>query len=345
MRLTDFDFLLPDDLIAQVPAATRDASRLLCLDRQSATMESKQFVDIVKYFQSGDVLVVNDTKVIPARLLGRKPTGGRVEVLLVRPYPGDTVDEEWLCLTKSSKPLRIGTVVEFSPGFSADILEETETPYRRVRFNYSGVFMDKVEEVGHLPLPPYIKREDNQEDRSRYQTVFARERGAVAAPTAGLHFTDKVLEQLKTAGVKIVSLTLHVGLGTFLPVRVDDIRQHKMHAEFYSISAETAAAVNLAHTEGRRVFALGTTSARALETAASEDGLLTAGSGESEIFIYPGYQFKIVDALITNFHLPKSTLLMLVSAFAGRDFILAAYRQAVAERFRFFSYGDCMLIV
>ena len=345
MRLTDFDFLLPDDLIAQVPATTRDASRLLCLDRQSATIESKQFVDIVKYFQSGDVLVVNDTKVIPARLLGRKPTGGRVEVLLVRPYPGDTVDEEWLCLTKSSKPLRIGTVVEFSPGFSADILEETETPYRRVRFNYSGAFMDKVEEVGHLPLPPYIKREDSQEDHSRYQTVFARERGAVAAPTAGLHFTENVLQQLVSAGVEIVSLTLHVGLGTFLPVRVEDIRQHKMHSEFYSISAETAAAVNSAHTEGRRVFALGTTSARALETAASEDGLLTAGSGESEIFIYPGYQFKIVDALITNFHLPKSTLLMLVSAFAGRDFILAAYRQAVAERFRFFSYGDCMLIV
>jgi len=345
MRLTDFDFLLPADLIAQVPTVTRDASRLLCLDRQSATIESKQFVDIVKYFQPGDVLVVNDTKVIPARLLGRKPTGGRVEVLLVRPCPGETVDEEWLCLTKSSKPLRIGTVVEFSPGFSADILEETETPYRRVRFNYSGVFMDKVEEVGHLPLPPYIKREDSQEDRSRYQTIFARERGAVAAPTAGLHFTDKILQQLVHAGVEIVSLTLHVGLGTFLPVRVDDIRQHKMHAEFYSISAETAAAVNSAHTEGRRVFALGTTSARALETAASEGCLLTAGSGESEIFIYPGYQFKIVDALITNFHLPKSTLLMLVSAFADRDFMLAAYRQAVAERFRFFSYGDCMLIV
>ncbi len=345
MRLTDYDFLLPDDLIAQVPAATRDASRLLCLDRQSATIESKQFVDIVNYFQPGDVLVVNDTKVIPARLLGRKQTGGRVEVLLVRPYPDDTVDEEWLCLTKSSKPLRIGTVVEFSPGFSADILEETETPYRRVRFNYSGVFMEKVEEVGHLPLPPYIRREDSQEDHSRYQTVFARERGAVAAPTAGLHFTESVLQQLVNAGVEIVSLTLHVGLGTFLPVRVEDIRQHKMHAEFYSIPAETAEAVNSAHTEGRRVFALGTTSARALETAAVDDGLLSSGSGESEIFIYPGYQFKIVDALITNFHLPKSTLLMLVSAFAGRDFILTAYRQAVAEQFRFFSYGDCMLIV
>jgi S-adenosylmethionine:tRNA ribosyltransferase-isomerase len=345
MHLTDFDFLLPDDLIAQVPAATRDASRLLCLDRQSTTIESKQFLDIVKYFQPGDVLVINDTKVIPARLLGRKPTGGKVEVLLVRPCSGETADDEWFCLTKSSKSLRPGTVVEFSSGFSAEILEGAESPYRRVRFYCSGVFMDKVDEVGHLPLPPYIKREDRQDDRSRYQTVFARERGAVAAPTAGLHFTEKVLQQLRTAGVEIVNLTLHVGLGTFLPVRVDDIRQHKMHAEFYSISAETATAVNTAHTEGRRVFALGTTSARALETAATADGLLTTGSGESEIFIYPGYQFKIVDALITNFHLPKSTLLMLVSAFAGRDFILTAYRQAVVEQFRFFSYGDCMLIV
>ncbi len=345
MRLTDFDFLLPEELIAQVPVATRDTSRLLCLDRQFATIESRQFVDILEYFQPGDVLVVNDTKVIPARLLGQKQTGGKVEVLLVRPYPGATADEEWLCLTKSSRPLRAGTVVEFSPSFSAEVLEEAETPYRRVRFSFSGAFMDNVEEVGHLPLPPYIKREDSREDRSRYQTVFAREKGAVAAPTAGLHFTEKILQQLVAAGVEILSLTLHVGLGTFLPVRVEDIRQHKMHAELFSISTATATAVNLARKEGRRVFALGTTSARALETAATDDGLLLAGSGDSEIFIYPGYQFKIVDALITNFHLPKSTLLMLVSAFAGRDFILSAYRQAVVERFRFFSYGDCMLII
>ena len=345
MQLTDFDFLLPEELIAQVPVATRDTSRLLCLDRQFATIESRQFVDILEYFQPGDVLVVNDTKVIPARLLGQKQTGGKVEVLLVRPYPGATADEEWLCLTKSSRPLRAGTVVEFSPSFSAEVLEEAETPYRRVRFSFSGAFMDNVEEVGHLPLPPYIKREDSREDRSRYQTVFAREKGAVAAPTAGLHFTEKILQQLVAAGVEILSLTLHVGLGTFLPVRVEDIRQHKMHAELFSISTATATAVNLAREEGRRVFALGTTSARALETAATDDGLLLAGSGDSEIFIYPGYQFKIVDALITNFHLPKSTLLMLVSAFAGRDFILSAYRQAVVERFRFFSYGDCMLII
>jgi len=345
MQLTDFDFLLPDELIAQVPVATRDTSRLLCLDRQLTTIESRQFVDILEYFQPGDVLVVNDTKVIPARLLGQKQTGGKVEVLLVRPYPGETADEEWLCLTKSSRPLRTGTVVEFSPNFSAEVLEETEAPYRRVRFSCSGAFMDNVEEVGHLPLPPYIKREDRQEDRSRYQTIFAREKGAVAAPTAGLHFTEKILQQLTAAGVEILNLTLHVGLGTFLPVRVEDIRQHKMHAEFFSIPETTAAAVNLACREGRRIFALGTTSARALETAATDDDLLMAGSGDSEIFIYPGYRFKIVDALITNFHLPKSTLLMLVSAFAGRDFILSAYQRAVEERFRFFSYGDCMLIV
>lgn len=345
MQLTDFDFSLPDELIAQIPAAQRDASRLLCLDRQSATVELKQFADILGYFRSGDVLVVNDTRVIPARLFGRKLTGGKVEVFLVRQYPEALEAKEWLCLTKSSKPLRVGTVVNFTPDFSAEVLEEVESPYRRVRFHCSGDFMNKVEEVGHLPLPPYIKREDRPEDRSRYQTVFARKKGAVAAPTAGLHFTEKILQQLEVAGVEILKLTLHVGLGTFLPVRVDDIRQHKMHAELFSIPEATATAVNLARREGRRIFALGTTSVRALETAATDENLLLAGSGDSEIFIYPGYRFKIVDALITNFHLPKSTLLMLVSAFAGRDFILSAYQQAVAERFRFFSYGDCMLIL
>ena len=344
MQLTDFDFSLPDDLIAQVPAARRDASRLLCLDRQTGAVESRQFADILNYFQSGDVLVVNDTRVIPARLLGQKLTGGKVEIFLVRQHAGEDQAEEWLCLTKSSKPLREGTVVNFTPDFSAEVLEEMESPYRRVRFHCSGDFMQKIEEVGHLPLPPYIKREDSQEDHSRYQTVFAREKGAVAAPTAGLHFTETIIEQLKAAGVEIVSLTLHVGLGTFLPVRVADIRHHKMHAELFSIPETTAAAVNLARKEGRRIFALGTTSARALETAATDDGVLSAGPGDSEIFIYPGYRFKIVDALITNFHLPKSTLLMLVSAFAGRDFILSAYRQAIQEQFRFFSYGDCMLI-
>lgn len=345
MQLTDFDYKLPDELIAQTPAIRRDASRLMCLDCELQTIVSRQFIDIVDYFRDGDVLVVNDTQVIPARLLGHKLTGGKVEIFLARRVAVEQGVEEWLCLTKSSKSLRSGTVITFGKDFTAEVLEEAESTYRRVRFQCSGDFMAQVEAIGHLPLPPYIKRDDSLDDRSRYQTVFAREKGAVAAPTAGLHFTTEILQQLKKVGVKIVTLTLHVGLGTFLPVRVDNIEQHKMHSELFSVPTETADAVNQARQEGRRIFALGTTSARALETAASDAGLLTAGCGESEIFIYPGYKFKIVDALITNFHLPKSTLLMLVSAFAGRDFILSAYRRAVEEQYRFFSYGDCMLIV
>lgn len=344
MHLDDYDFTLPEELIAQQPVATRDASRLMCLERRSGSISTRQFSDILNCFRPGDVLVVNDTRVIPARLLGQKLTGGKIEIFLARRIETATA-EEWLCLTKSSKSPRPGTVVTLADDLSAEILEEAAPPYRKVRFTCRGDFMQRVEEVGHLPLPPYIKREDRQEDRSRYQTVFAREDGAVAAPTAGLHFTAEILQQLRDAGVQIVPLTLHVGLGTFLPVRVENILEHKMHSELYSIPQATADAVNLARAEGRRVFALGTTSARALETAATEDGRLLAGKGESEIFIYPGYRFKLVDALITNFHLPKSTLLMLVSAFAGREFVLSAYRQAVVERFRFFSYGDCMLIL
>jgi S-adenosylmethionine:tRNA ribosyltransferase-isomerase len=316
----------------------------MCLNRHSGVVEARQFTDILEYFVPGDVLVVNDTKVIPARLLGTKKTGGKVEVFLVRRQKNQEGYEDWLCLTRSSRSLKNGTVVHFASDFQAEVLEVVDAPYRRVRFSCADDFMDMLELFGHLPLPPYIKREDNREDRSRYQTVFAREKGAVAAPTAGLHFTEDVLRNLTAIGVEIVNLTLHVGLGTFLPIRVEDVRQHKMHAESYSISAKTAAAINVARREGRRIFALGTTSARALETAA-EDGELKSGDGDSEIFIYPGYRFKIVDALVTNFHLPKSTLLMLVSAFAGRDFILSAYQRAVDERFRFFSYGDCMLIV
>lgn len=345
MLLKDFDFTLPEELIAQEPTAQRDASRLMCLKRSSGEIEARQFTDILGYFRPGDVLVLNDTKVIPARLLGKKQTGGQVEVFLVRKHAEGQGYEDWLCLTKSSRSLKNGTLVNFASDFQAEILEVADEPYRLVRFYSTEDFMDKVDQLGHLPLPPYIKREDNQDDRSRYQTVFAREKGAVAAPTAGLHFTEKLMRELAALGVEVVSLTLHVGLGTFLPVRVDDIRQHRMHAETYSIPTSTAMAVNLARKEGRRIFALGTTSARALETAATADGVLKAGRGASEIFIYPGYRFKIVDALVTNFHLPKSTLLMLVSAFAGRDFILSAYRRAVEERFRFFSYGDCMLIV
>jgi len=345
MLLNDFDFSLPEELIAQVPAAKRDGSRLMCLDRASGAIEVCSFPDILACFQLGDVLVLNDTKVIPARLLVNKLTGGKVEVLLVRPHSGAEGEEEWLCLTKSTRSLKEGTIVQFSPGFRAEILAPVEAPYRLVRFEHSGDFMELVEEHGHLPLPPYIRREDDVSDRSRYQTVFAREKGAVAAPTAGLHFTEDILQALRDKGVEILNLTLHVGLGTFLPVRVEDIKTHRMHSECYSIPQQTADAVNRARAEGRRIFALGTTSTRALETAATANGELKAGRGDSEIFIYPGYRFKIVDALVTNFHLPKSTLLMLVSAFAGRDFILEAYRRAVDERFRFFSYGDCMLIV
>jgi len=344
MQLNDFDFSLPDELIAQQPAPRRDASRLMCLERKSQAISCRKFLDILEYFRAGDLLVINDTRVIPARLLGKRPTGGKVEILLVRRDPMAT-GEDWFCLTKSSKPIQPGTRIDLSDCLSAEILGVEEAPYRRVRFHGQGDFLAQVEKIGHLPLPPYIRRADNEEDRDRYQTVFAREKGAVAAPTAGLHFTEAVLQQLQASGIIIASVTLHVGLGTFLPVRVEDIRQHRMHAESYQIPAETAEAVNRARREGRRIFALGTTSVRALESAADRNGQLVAGSGESEIFITPGYRFQLVDALVTNFHLPKSTLLMLVSAFAGREFVLSAYRRAVAERFRFFSYGDGMLIL
>jgi len=344
MQLNDFDYLLPEELIAQRPTPRRDASRLMCLERGKQSVICRQFLDIFEYFRSGDLLVINDTKVIPARLQGTKETGGKVEIFLVRRDKNGS-QEDWLCLTKSSKPLRPGTRIMLSANLEAEILEEAENPYRRVRFHGVGDLQSQIEKIGHLPLPPYIKRADDETDRDRYQTVFARESGAVAAPTAGLHFTEAVLQRLQEIGVIIAPVTLHVGLGTFLPVRVEDIRQHRMHAEVFTIPATTAAAVNAAREDGRRVFALGTTSVRALESAATHDARLQAGQGESEIFIYPGYRFKLVDALITNFHLPKSTLLMLVSAFAGRELVLSAYRQAIAERFRFFSYGDGMLII
>ena len=344
MRLTDFDYELPEELIAQEPSARRDGARMMILDRQAQQVEETEFSKITDRFRPGDVLVCNDTKVIPARLLGTKTTGGKVEIFLVRREVASD-DEIWLCLTKSSKSIRPGTLVNISPELDAEVLEEAEAPYRRVRFTTTGDFLDQVEKIGHLPLPPYIKRADDLGDRQRYQTVFAREKGAVAAPTAGLHFTEEILAQLQAAGVVIAPVTLHVGLGTFLPVRVENVLDHKMHSELYHVPETTAAAVNRARQQGGRVFALGTTSARALETAATTDGTLQSGSGDSDIFIYPGYQFKIIDGLITNFHLPKSTLLMLVSAFAGKDFILSAYRHAVAKKFRFFSYGDCMLIL
>ncbi|MBW6509463.1 MAG: tRNA preQ1(34) S-adenosylmethionine ribosyltransferase-isomerase QueA [Desulfuromonadales bacterium] len=345
MWLSDFDFTLPEELIAQAPTGRRDASRLLSVERLTGSMASRQFIEIVDVFRPGDVLVINDTEVIPARLFGHKTSGGQVEVLLVRRCPDEPSGQDWLCMTRSSKPLTAGTRLIFDARLTAEVLQAGDDYLRRVRFDCQDDFWQVVDEIGHLPLPPYIRRPATPSDRSRYQTVFAREKGAVAAPTAGLHFTAEILEQIRAKGVEICNLTLHVGPGTFLPVRVEDVRQHKMHAEYYSIPAATAQTINRARAGGGRVFAVGTTVTRALETAVGEDGLLEAGDGDSEIFIIPGYRFKIVDALITNFHLPKSTLLMLVSAFAGRELMLHAYDRAVSEKYRFFSYGDCMLIL
>lgn len=343
MRLNDFDFELPEELIAQQPLEQRQASRLMVLQRQTRQVETAGFADIVDRFRSGDLLVVNDTRVIPARLLGRKESGGRIEVFLVRRLAG--AGETWACLTKSSKVPRVGSRLLLGEGLQGTVVEGGEPPYRHVRFSCEGDFARVLEQVGHIPLPPYIRREATPDDRTRYQTVFARNRGAVAAPTAGLHFTEEILATLAARGVEIRPLTLHVGLGTFLPVRTEDLDEHRMHEENYFVPEATAEAVNRAKAEGRRVIALGTTSTRTLEYAVDADGRLQAGEGTCDLFIRPGFAFRIVDGLITNFHLPCSTLLMLVAAFAGRDFILGAYRQAVAERFRFFSYGDCMLIL
>ena len=343
MQLSDFDYSLPEELIAQYPAQARDASRLMRLERSTHKISVGRFPEIVDAFQAGDLLVLNDTRVRPARLLGTKESGGRVELLLLQRLAGRA--EDWSCLGRSSRPLRPGTKLLFERGLHAEVLLGGEERQRIVRFFSPGDFEQLLEQIGHLPLPPYIRREDDDIDRDRYQTVFARHTGAVAAPTAGLHFTEVVLDALRAKGVEIHSVTLHVGIGTFLPVEVEEIRTHRMHREAYLVPAATADAVNRAKREGRRVIALGTTAARTLETALDHDGYLLAGSGDSEIFIYPGFDFRIVDGLVTNFHLPKSTLLMLVSALAGRDFVFAAYRRAIAEGFRFFSYGDCMLIL
>ena len=342
MHLDDFDFDLPEALIAQFPLPSREASRLMILDRGKGEISSRSFTDIEEFLNPGDVLVINNTKVIPARLLGHKESGGRIEVFLVRRLPGD--DEVWACLTKASKTPRPGTRLYLGGTIEAEVLADGDADYRHIRFHCSGDFASALEEVGRIPLPPYIRREDTPTDRERYQTVFAEEKGAVAAPTAGLHFTPQVLAGLERKGVEIRPVTLHVGLGTFLPVRCENILEHRMHAEDYFIPEATALAVNRAKAEGRRVIALGTTTTRTLEYACDEEGRLKAGGGMSDLFIYPGFRFRVIDGLVTNFHLPRSTLLMLVSAFAGKDFVLQAYRQAVEEQFRFFSYGDCMLI-
>ncbi|WP_321531911.1 tRNA preQ1(34) S-adenosylmethionine ribosyltransferase-isomerase QueA [uncultured Desulfuromonas sp.] len=342
MYVTDFNYDLPQELIAQHPCEQRDGSRLMVLDCQAEKIVSDHFRQVDRYFQQGDVLVINDTRVIPARLLGHKESGGKVEVFLVRKLA--EVGECWLCLTRASKGPRPGTRLLLAEQLTATVMEGGGDGYRHIRFDVEGDFLSLLDKIGRLPLPPYIDREPQGEDRERYQTTFSSRPGAVAAPTAGLHFTPEILDKLRAKGVVVCPLTLHVGLGTFLPVRVDNVEEHRMHAEAYCIPDETAAQVNLAKREGRRVIALGTTVTRTLEFSVDAQGQLQAGDGMTDMFIYPGYRFKIVDALLTNFHLPQSTLLMLVSALAGREFVLQAYRQAVEERYRFFSYGDCMLI-
>jgi S-adenosylmethionine:tRNA ribosyltransferase-isomerase len=342
MRLSDFDYCLPPELIAQEPAARRDASRLMTLDRHDGTLDETEFSRIADCFRDGDLLVLNDTRVIPARLLGRKETGGRAELFLVRRLPGD--GERWQCLVRASKPPRPGSTIQLPEGLVAEIIDRSDDLWI-VSFTPEEGVAGRLERAGEMPLPPYIKRPSCHADRERYQTVFSREAGAVAAPTAGLHFTPALLDEVRGRGVEIRTVTLHVGLGTFLPVRVENLDEHRMHREWYRIPPETAAAVNGRKRDGGgRVIALGTTTARALEHAAAPDGTVPDGEGEADIFIRPGYRFRTVEALITNFHLPQSTLLMLVAAFAGRDLILHAYAEAVRRRFRFFSYGDAMMI-
>jgi len=342
MLLDDFDFTLPPELIAQKPADRRDASRLMVVERTAGAISETTFSEIPGFFRAGDLLVVNDTRVIPARLFGTKESGGRIELFLVRRRAGE--DELWSCMARCSKPPRPGSKVLLPAGGECRIVERGEDELWLAEFRVPGRFDEWLEEAGRIPLPPYIHREDETSDRERYQTVFARVRGAVAAPTAGLHFTPQLMERLKGRGVESAALTLHVGLGTFMPIRSEDPREHRIHRERYEIPEATAQAVAAARKRGGRVIALGTPTTRALEHAARADGTLPVGEGEADIFIYPGYRFKVIDGLITNFHLPKSTLLLLVSAFAGKELLMEAYREAVERRFRFYSYGDAMFI-
>jgi len=341
MKLEDFDFILPQELIASEPLAKRDASRLMTLDRLQGTVGEALISDLPEMLQPGDLLVLNDTRVLPARLFGRKESGGRVELFLVRRLAGK--EEQWQALVRSSKPCRPATRILLAEGVVATVLDSGEGETRLVSFAGHGDFAAWLDRSGQVPLPPYIRREATSSDRERYQTVFASESGAVAAPTAGLHFTTGLLDSIRSRGVSTATVTLHVGLGTFMPMRVEDPRQHRMHSEWYRVPEETAIAIEECKRRGGRVVAVGTTVTRTLEHAAA-GGTLQAGSGETDIFIYPGYEFRVVDALITNFHLPKSTLLMLVSAFAGREKLLHAYAEAVARGFRFYSYGDAMFI-
>ena len=340
MKVSDFDYELPQELIAQVPIKDRSASRLMVLNRENKTIEDKIFKDIIDYLKPGDCLVRNNTKVIPARLYGiKEETGVHIEFLLLKRIEGDI----WEVMVHPGRRLKKGTKVTFGDGLlKAEILETMEGGNRKVKFEYDGIFNEILDQIGLMPLPPYIK--EKLDDKSRYQTVYAKYEGSAAAPTAGLHFTEELLEKIKEKGIEIANVTLHVGIGTFRPVKVENIEEHDMHSEHYYIKPEDAEKINNTKKNGGRIIAVGTTSCRVLESVADENGLVKETEGDTSIFIYPGYKFKCIDCLITNFHLPESTLIMLVSALAGKDYIMKAYKHAVEEKYRFFSFGDAMFI-
>ena len=340
MNVKDYDYDLPEELIAQDPLEDRSSSRLMVLDRQTGDVEHRHFTDILEYLHPGDCLVINNTKVIPARLFGvKEDTQAKIEVLLLKRKENDI----WETLVKPGKKAKPGTKLVFGDGLlTAEVVDVVEEGNRLIQFHYDGIFEEILDQLGQMPLPPYITHQ--LKDKNRYQTVYAKNEGSAAAPTAGLHFTKELLQEIEEMGVKIAHVTLHVGLGTFRPVKVDTIEEHHMHSEFYMVEESEAKKINDTKANGGRVICVGTTSCRTLESATGDDGILKAGSGWTEIFIYPGYKFKILDCLITNFHLPESTLVMLVSALAGREHILNAYQEAIKERYRFFSFGDAMFI-
>lgn len=347
MRIDQFDYYLPQELIAQRPSEQRDQCRLMVMDRSRGTIEHRHFYDVLDYLKPGDCLVMNNSKVLPARLFGEKEeTGAKAEFLLIKRIEGD----RWETMVKPGKRLKPGNWVRFGPDFRGEILDYGQDGTRIVEFHYEGIFMERLEELGRMPLPPYIERESTLEDKDMYQTVYCKEEGSVAAPTAGLHFTEELLKKAEAKGVKLAYVTLHVGIGTFRPVKCENVEEHHMHFEEYSVDEETAGIINDTILSGGRIVSVGTTSARTLESAAYLDEtsgkyLIASGDGSTGIFIYPGYKYKIIDALITNFHLPKSTLLMLISALYDREKILEAYEIAVKEKYRFFSYGDACLII
>ena len=339
MKTSDFNYDLPKELIAQIPIEKRDMSRLMVLDKSTGKIEHKVFHDIIDYLDKGDTLVLNDTKVIPARIFGhRENKEESIEVLLVKDYGNDT----WEVLARPGKKLKLDTEIIFSDNLKARVIDILEEGERVIKFEYNGIFNELLDEIGIMPLPPYIT--EKLEDKDRYQTVYSKIRGSAAAPTAGLHFTKELLKKIEEKGINIVYVTLHVGIGTFRPVKVDDVLEHKMHSEYYEVSENAAKVINETKKRGNKVVCVGTTSCRTLESASSEDGMVRAEKKETSIFIYPGYKFKVVTNLITNFHLPESTLIMLVSALAGKDNIMNAYNEAVKEKYRFFSFGDAMYI-